>query len=177
MPRHILTGAPGAGKTVILRGLERAGLAVVEEAATDVIAWRHAFGDAEPWTRPGFTAEILDLQLARERRAGDPVGAVVFDRSPVCTLALARFLGHAPPEQLLAAASRPPGEVYEQRVFFIEGLDFITPTAARRIGLEEARRFAAVHEQVYAELGFDLVRIPPAPVAERVAAILRFIKS
>ena len=34
----ILTGAPGAGKTVILRGLEAKGIDVVEEAATDVIA-------------------------------------------------------------------------------------------------------------------------------------------
>ena len=38
MHRYILTGAPGAWKTVLLRALERAGHAVVEEAATDLIA-------------------------------------------------------------------------------------------------------------------------------------------
>ena len=38
MHRFVLTGAPGSGKTAILRQLEIYGLAVVEEAATDVIA-------------------------------------------------------------------------------------------------------------------------------------------
>lgn len=37
MPAYILTGAPGAGKTAILRLLEANGYPVVEEAATDVI--------------------------------------------------------------------------------------------------------------------------------------------
>ncbi len=35
---------------------------------------------------------------------------------------------------------------YDRRVFFVRLMGFIEPTAARRIGLEEARRFEAVHE-------------------------------
>jgi len=38
MPAYVLTGAPGAGKTAILRMLETFGHPVVEEAASDVIA-------------------------------------------------------------------------------------------------------------------------------------------
>jgi len=38
MPAYILTGAPGAGKTAVLRHLETDGYAVVEEAATGVVA-------------------------------------------------------------------------------------------------------------------------------------------
>jgi hypothetical protein len=38
MPSYVLTGAPGAGKTAILRLLEASRHPVVEEAATDVIA-------------------------------------------------------------------------------------------------------------------------------------------
>lgn len=49
MPSYVLTGAPGAGKTAILRLLEGGGYPVVEEAATDVIALGHALGNAEPW--------------------------------------------------------------------------------------------------------------------------------
>src|SRR5665213_1449806 len=44
MKRYILTGAPGAGKTTIIRALQAMGCAVVEEAATDVIAALHAQG-------------------------------------------------------------------------------------------------------------------------------------
>ena len=49
MPSYVLTGAPGAGKTAILRLLEVSGYPVVEEAATDVIALGNALGRAEPW--------------------------------------------------------------------------------------------------------------------------------
>ena len=38
MKRFIITGAPGAGETAIIRQLELDGFSVVEEAATDVIA-------------------------------------------------------------------------------------------------------------------------------------------
>jgi len=40
MRRFIITGAPGAGKTAIIRQLELDGFSVVEEAATDVIRRR-----------------------------------------------------------------------------------------------------------------------------------------
>ena len=53
MNRYVLTGAPGAGKTAILRQLELEGFSVVEEAATDIIALWQAKGIAEPWTHPG----------------------------------------------------------------------------------------------------------------------------
>lgn len=169
MHRYILTGAPGAGKTVLLRALERAGYAVVEEAATDVIALAQAEGVSEPWTDPGFVDAIVTLQKQREARA---VGEVVFfDRSPVCALALARFLGH-PVSPLLRAALERVAEAYQRRVFLIQGLGFITPTAARRISLEDALAFERVHEEAYVELGFELVPIAPGLPAERAAAVL-----
>lgn len=171
MRRHILTGAPGAGKTVLLRALERAGHAVVEEAATDVIALAQAEGVAEPWTDPGFTDAIVALQRRREARAvGDPV---FFDRSPVCTLALARFLGHPVSARLRSEADRISAEgVYERRVFLVRGLGFVTPTAARRISLEDALRFERAHEAAYAELGYDLISIEPDTPDRRAAAVL-----
>ena len=49
MPAYILTGAPGAGKTAVLRLLETMGYVVVEEAATDIIALDNALGCEEPW--------------------------------------------------------------------------------------------------------------------------------
>lgn len=166
---HILTGAPGAGKTVLLRGLEHAGLAVVEEAATDVIAWAHATGDDTPWERPDFPDTILTLQL--QRQANAPAGPVVFDRSPVCTFALARFLGHTPSPALIAAAEATR-DTYA-RAIFVEGLDFIVNTDARRISLEDARRFGDLHRQVYADLGFDLITVTSGLPVDRVAAVLR----
>lgn len=172
MRRYILTGAPGAGKTVLLRALERAGCAVVEEAATDVIALAQAEGVAEPWTDPGFVDAIVTLQRQREARAiGDPI---FFDRSPICALALARFLGHPTSPLLRSELERIEG-LYERRVFLTQSLGFITPTAARRISLEDALQFEAVHEAAYRELGYELVPVAPGSPETRAAAVLALL--
>lgn len=171
----ILTGAPGAGKTVILRALEAQGVDVVEEAATDVIALDQGRGIDESWRRPEFIGDIARLQVTR---AGRPaVGAVrVADRSVVCTLALAEYLGHPVPEMLVESiGAMLAARQYERRVLFVELLGFITNTEARRISLEDSIRFERFHIEAYERLGFELVRIPPRPVDERVAMVRSLI--
>jgi hypothetical protein len=38
----------------------------------------------------------------------------------------------------------------KEAVFFVRDLGFVTPTAARRISLTDARAFGKLHEQAYA---------------------------
>src|SRR5580704_18022468 len=143
MQRYILTGAPGAGKTVLLRRLELEGLAVVGEAATDLIALVTAKGVERHWEQPSFIDDILALQFARQRRADAwPDDIVVFDRSPICTWALCEFLGRAPSPILTAEVERVQREaIYERRVLFVQNLGYVTPTEARRISFEDTLRF------------------------------------
>jgi|SRR5215470_9230488 len=173
MPNYVLTGAPGAGKTAIVRQLEVDGFPVVAEAATDVIALEQALGQPEPWSHAGFIDKIVELQRRRESAAATPDGDVVFfDRSPVCTLALSRWLGRAESAQLAAEVDRVlQAGVYAGTVFFVQSLGFVTPTAARRITLADSLAFEAVHRQTYTELGFRLVDVPPGPLAVRVGLI------
>jgi predicted ATPase len=173
MPRYVLTGTPGAGKTAILRLLERAGYAVVEEAATDVIALEQALGRPRPEQWPGFLPAITALQRQRQERLA-PTGCatVLFDRSPVCTLALARFLGQPVPSALAAELDRIAADgLYEREVFFIRNQGFVAPTAARRISLEDSLAFERVHEQAYCERGFRLIEVPAGPLAQRASLI------
>jgi predicted ATPase len=174
MKRFILTGAPGSGKTAILRHLEMERFSVVEEAATDLIALRQSQGIAEPWREPRFVEDVADLQMLRLKRASCAPDAVQFhDRSVVCTRVLVRFLDAPEPERLTREVERIVREsVYEKTVFFIRELGFMTPTAARRISYNESLRFGRMHEQAYHALGFELVFIEPGPVAQRAAAIL-----
>ena len=169
MPGYILTGAPGSGKTAILRRLEIDGHPVVEEAATDVIALQQALGRPEPWREPDFAEQVLDLQRRRRRRAEMFGGDVVFhDRSSVCTLALCRHLGLTPPPALVDEIERM---TTERTVFFVRNQGFVESTAARRISFEESLVFERIHELTYREAGFDLVDVPAGPLANRVAAI------
>jgi predicted ATPase len=173
VPRYVLTGAPGAGKTAILRLLEARGHDVVEEAATDVIALEHALGRATPWLEPGFPDAIVALQRTRQLGARDePDRPTFYDRSPVCTLALCEFLGVEPSGALLAEVDRVvAGSVYERTVFVVRGLGVIEPTAARRIRPDEALAFERCHVEAYGRLGFELVDVPRAPLPARVARV------
>lgn len=189
MRRFILTGAPGAGKTAIIRQLEIDGFSVVEEAATDVIAAAQAQGTTQPWTDPSFIDAVVRLQKDREIRASCQTSnqglgqgscqadEVQFhDRCIVCTAALATYLGYPVSPFLAGELERVKKEaVFQRRVFFIRNLGFVTPTGARRISYEETLRFEKIHEETYREFCFELISVEAGSVAERVSAIKKAI--
>ncbi|MCS7477695.1 AAA family ATPase [Umezawaea endophytica] len=174
MPKYVLTGTPGAGKTAVLRLLETRGHVVVEEAATDTIALDHALGHREPQHDNAFIDRIVTLQRSRERLAG--ASTAFFDRSPVCTLALSRYLGLTTSPLLAREVDRVLAErVYSTTVFLVRNQGFVQPTAARRIGFADSLDFERVHERTYRELGFELVEVPAGPLTERVALVERTV--
>jgi predicted ATPase len=177
MKRYILTGTPGCGKTSIIRSLELDGYCVVEEAASDIIALRQAQGIAEPWTRASFIDDITNLQKRRQTQVSDLTSAVQFyDRSPLCTYALSRWLDFPISITLAREIERIRDEqIYERQVFFIENLGFCEPTQARRISFEESLAFEKVHEETYRSFGYECVRVAPLEVSARVEQIKRYV--
>ena len=155
MKRYILTGTPGSGKTSIIRELKSQGYAVVEEAATDVIALEQANGNQEPWMRPGFIDKIVGLQKQRQITTSTSLCELQFyDCSPICTYALSRYLGYPPSACLLEEISRIEREnIYQKQLFFLENLGFCQPTEARIISFEESLILEAIHGEVYTAFG------------------------
>ncbi|WP_405824741.1 AAA family ATPase [Streptomyces sp. NBC_01390] len=133
-------------------------------SSTAVIAQAQALGEDQPWTRASFIDEIVALQRQRELEATGPVQ--VFDRSPVCTHALATYLGWPVSPTLAAELERITSEgVYERQVFFVRNLGFCEPTAARRISFQESLAFERIHEDSYRAFGYELVAIPASDLA------------
>jgi predicted ATPase len=174
MKRYILTGTPGSGKTSILKALKHQGYAVVEEAATDIIGLEQRQGNLEPWRQPDFIDKIVRLQQQRQMTTTiEPAALQFYDRSPVCTYALSHHLGYRSSRLLLEELERIEREhIYQRQVFFIDHLEFIQPTEARRISFAEALEFELIHEETYVSFGYECIHIAPYSLAERVSSLL-----
>ena len=171
--RILVTGCSGGGKSTLLAALAAAGHRVVAEPGRRIVAEERAgTGAALPWIDPGgFARRALAMARADLAAVADHPGPVFFDRGVVdAAVALAQASGLPLPDIL------GPGRAYADRVFVappwpeIYGRD-----ADRRHGLAEA---LAEYERVthaLAALGHTGVELPKAPVADRVAFVLRDI--
>jgi len=96
-----------------------------------------------------------------------------YDRSPICTLALADYLGHPVSDALIAEIDRIGRTgAWERRVFLVRDLGLAERTDARRISFDESLEFEHVHINTYRSLWYDLVDVPRGGV-ERRADLVR----
>jgi predicted ATPase len=167
----ILTGAPGCGKTTLIRELSKRGIKTVDEAATDIIIQKQGEGIARPWLEHGFIETVTALQMARAERHSQ-TGLVFYDRSPLCTLALCQYLNLPIPNILLDAIYQMP----KCPVFYIESLESIENNSVRTISLKEAKCFGEMHYKVYLEAGFKPVIIKNSSVNQRVKILINHVQ-
>jgi predicted ATPase len=175
LQNYILTGAPGAGKTTLIEALKSKNYFTVNEAATDLITQQQAAGVKECWKQADFIDKIVNLQKARQQ-AINPKELVFFDRSPICTLALATYLGFAQSQLLLEEILRiTKDEIYQKQVLFVENLGFMENTNIRTISFAEALKFEEIHKNIYQSLGYELITIKKSHIAARIKQVLQVI--
>lgn len=174
---HVLTGGPHSGKTSVIECLKRRGYRTLAESAVLVIeelnqklgvegqrAWRTA-------NRAAFQEMIALRQAELEDSIKGARGVWFLDRSLVDVRAFSHLHGHPAPGVLdrLLVDKR-----YAVPVFL---LDLVTPFSSRadtgRTSDEAtARRAEQFVERAYAELDYELVRIPLLPIEDRTDLIL-----
>jgi hypothetical protein len=109
----------------------------------------------------------LNRRRCERQQRPPPVATALqlFDRSPICTLALAHYIGRPISPMLAAEVDRVVADgVNPPRVFFVHLLRFVTPTTARRISYPQSVGFERLHQQAYRNHGFELVDVPTSTV-------------
>lgn len=167
----VLTGGPGAGKTTLIEALKARGFATTEEAGRGVIREQmQGGGDGLPWLdRERFAELMFDWELRSYRQAERQDGPVIFDRGLPDTIGYLRLEGLEVPAWMEEEALRLR---YNRRVFIappwkeIYGKD-----EERRQDWEVAVRTHDVMVETYTELGYELVELPLASVAQRAAFV------
>ncbi|MDP6064609.1 MAG: ATP-binding protein [SAR202 cluster bacterium] len=167
-----LTGGPGVGKTALLDHLGSMGFATVREAARDVIQEQLQLdSNILPWRdQRAFQRHVLELQLEREDAADGPV--VFTDRGIPDGIAYLRAYHLSVFRIMLEhACDRYDG------VFLIEPHGEYVDDAERREDAEEALMLHAVLKETYQNLGYELISVPPMPVARRSKFVIERIEN
>jgi predicted ATPase len=170
----VVTGGPNCGKTTLVGEFSKQGCATVPEAALPLILElekAHGREGQKGWRRRNF-AEFqrmvaVEANEAEQRALADAGWPVFFDRAVPDGIGFCRYCAVAVPEEL-ARLSR--ARTYDL-VLVLDTLEYDESASGRMFRYVDSVGIGARIEAVYRELGCRVVRIPVAPVGERIAAV------
>ncbi|RAW06083.1 ATPase [Halomonas elongata] len=169
--RFVITGGPGSGKSSLLEALATEGLMHMPEAGRAIIQSQVAIGgDALPWgNREAFAELMLSWELRSWHEAAEIGGPVLFDRGVPDVIGYRRVSGLSVPGHARRAAERFR---YAETVFVAPPWEAIfAGDAERKQSFVEAFATWEIMVATYTELGYTLVELPRASIAERVAFV------
>jgi predicted ATPase len=173
MPRVVLTGGPGGGKTTLLAELAAMGHVIVDESARAIIAQRLARGASPRPAPPDFARKILHRDIEKYQRHPHTADWVFFDRGVVDALGMLHEVAPLPEDTLatMLATYR-----YHQPVFVLPPWqDIYTQDAERDQSFSEAVTICDKIVRWYRVCGYTPHELPRLPVAQRAAHVIRVL--
>ena len=169
----ILTGAPGTGKTAILRQLGNE-FRCVDEPAREILAEQHATGGRGTWDQDPslFVHLLLQRSIEKYAMARRSRETVIFDRGIPDCIVYAALAGSNPTPSLKAV------EVYryQPHVLFLEPWSDIYETDEERImSFDDTVSFSQTLRDVYERSGYTLVEVPRDPIDDRATFVRKSV--
>ena len=171
MPRVVITGGPGVGKTTLLAELAERGYATVAESARAIISERRAQGQSPRPQPVAFAQEILRRETEKYYAHPSDSGWVFFDRGVVEALGMLHEATPLSAAEFDAALRAYP---FHASVFILPPWSGIYTTDAERD--HSFPWVEHVHNELvrwYRSCGYTLCEVPRLPVAERAEFVLR----
>lgn len=171
----ILTGAPGTGKTTVLKHLRNLGYQGADEVAREVLSHQLSVdGPALPAKSPKlFIQKMLGSAISKYESGKVSGGPVFFDRGIPDLIAYAvRF--DVNPEEFIKAAEKYK---YNSSVFiFNPWKEIFVNDNERRLTFEMTVQFHESIVQSYKSLGYKMIVVPNKPVESIAEFILNNIR-
>jgi len=172
---HVITGGHGSGKTSLIDALAAEGVRHMPEAGRAIIRDQVDIGgSALPWAdREAFATLMLAWEMRSYREAVGAPGPIIFDRGIPDVIGYLRLCGLPVPATAFQAAEQ---RRYASRVFIAPPWPaiFEQDTERKQTPAEAEATFHAMVD-TYSGLGYELVTLPLAAVAERAKFVLERI--
>lgn len=171
--RVVFAGGPGAGKSALLRDLQRHGYPVAADSSRSIIQFRRSQSLSARPPALEFARAILGQDIQQYIEHSTSTGIVFFERGVVDALGMLHEIGGLPEGELHALLS---AHEYDRRVFFFPPWEAIYANDAERDqSFEESVNIAQRTWDWYGRCGYELVEVPRVSIAERRAHVLRVL--
>lgn len=169
--KHIITGAPGTGKTSIINELEKRGFNCIHEKSREIISEQMAKGgNILHWKNQiAFENKIANMRFKQYINSSKK-SICFFDRSPIDCIAYLRQNNLQATSEIIQNIKRCN---FNMNVFYTPIWEEIyINDNERKENIEQAKDIEEHIIYTYKSHGYRLIKIPKNPVFDRVNFIL-----